>query len=88
MDGRKFLWLAVAVFSLGSTPFLTGCQKDYDGQLEILRNQINNGMINLDGLKEKVTLIEQQLTVLEQAIAEGDTANKEEIEQLKTELDS
>lgn len=53
MDGRKFLWLAVAVFSLGSTPFLTGCQKDYDGQLEILRNQINNGMINLDGLKEK-----------------------------------
>ena len=87
MDGRKFLWLAVAVFSLGSTPFLTGCQKDYDGQLEILRNQINNGMINLDGLKEKVTLIEQQLTVLEQAIADGDTANKEEIEQLKTELE-
>lgn len=55
MTKRKgYLLAAAALLCLSGTSLLTSCQKDYDGQLEILRNQINNGEVNLNGLKEKV----------------------------------
>lgn len=89
MTKRKgYLLAAAALLCLSGTSLLTSCQKDYDGQLEILRNQINNGEVNLNGLKEKVTLIEQQIKALEEALAEGGSGHKEDIDRLKTELET
>ena len=89
MTKRKdYLLAAAALLCLSGTSLLTSCQKDYDGQLEILRNQINNGEVNLNGLKEKVTLIEQQIKALEEALAEGSSGHKEDIDRLKTELET
>ena len=87
MTKRKgYLLAAAALLCLSGTSLLTSCQKDYDGQLEILR--INNGEVNLNGLKEKVTLIEQQIKALEEALAEGGSGHKEDIDRLKTELET
>lgn len=89
MTKRKgYLLATAALLCLSGTSLLTSCQKDYDGQLEILRNQINNGEVNLNGLKEKVTLIEQQIKALEEALAEGSSGHKEDIDRLKTELET
>lgn len=89
MTKRKdYLLAAAALLCLSGTSLLTSCQKDYDGQLEILRNQINNGEVNLNGLKEKVTLIEQQIKALEEALTEGGSGHKEDIDRLKTELET
>lgn len=85
---RSYLLAAAVLICLSSTSILTSCQKDYDGQLEILRNQINNGEVNLNGLKEKIELIDQQINELNEALTEGDNANKEEINRLKTELET
>ena len=89
MTKRKgYLLAAAALLCLSGTSLLTSCQKDYDGQLEILRNQINNGEVNLNSLKEKVTLIEQQIKALEEALTEGGSGHKEDIDRLKTELET
>ena len=80
---KKFVALsAILLLGGGGILFLTGCQKDYDGQIEILRNQIKSGVVDLDGLKAKLALLQEQITKLEDALKQTDEAHKAEIENL------
>ena len=84
---KKFSALSTLFLLGGGTSlFLTGCQKDYDGQLEILRNQIQNGAVNLDQLNAKITLIQTQITTLEEALKQAEANQKEEIQKLIDQL--
>lgn len=48
----------------GSSCFLmTSCQKDYDGQLEIIRNQLKAGENSYTELKEQITSLEERVTL-------------------------
>lgn len=67
---------------------MTGCQKDYDGQLEILRNQIKNGAVSLEQLEAKITLIQTQITTLEEALKQAETNQKNEIQKLIDQLNA
>lgn len=66
-----------------------GCQKDYDGQLEIIRNQIKSGEISLDNLNSKVTLIDEQIAVLQKALEDVETTeeHKKDIQAVLKKLD-
>ena len=66
---------------------MTGCQKDYDGQIEILRNQIENGDVNVDNLLEKIELIEKQIVTLQEAAKEH-AEFKESISKLIKDLET
>lgn len=66
---------------------MTGCQKDYDGQIEILRNQIENGDVNVNNLLEKVKLIEKQIETLQEAAKEH-AEFKESISKLIKDLET
>ena len=66
---------------------MTGCQKDYDGQIEILRNQIENGDVNVNNLLEKVKLIEKQIETLQEAAKEH-AEFKESISKLIKDLEA
>lgn len=66
---------------------MTGCQKDYDGQIEILRNQIENGDVNVNNLLEKVKLIEKQIETL-QEVAKEHAEFKESISKLIKDLEA
>lgn len=84
---RKIYLFAAVLFGLGSAmPIMTGCQRDYEGQIEIIRNQIKNGNINIESLKDKVKLIEEQIKELEDALVSEDEAIKEEINRVISEL--
>ncbi|EJX07936.1 Uncharacterized conserved protein UCP012535, partial [gut metagenome] len=62
--------LAAALLIGSNQLLLTSCQKDYDGQIEMLKNLIESGAINVDGLVKKVELIEKQIETLQQAAEE------------------
>ncbi len=66
-----------------------GCQKDYDGQLEIIRNQIKSGEISLDNLNSKVILIDEQIAVLQKALEDAETTeeHKKDIQAVLKKLD-
>lgn len=66
-----------------------GCQKDYDGQLEIIRNQIKSGEISLDNLNSKVTLIDEQIAALQKALEDAETTeeHKKDIQAVLKKLD-
>ena len=66
---------------------MTSCQKDYDGQIEILRNQIENGDVNVNNLLEKVKLIEKQIETLQEAAKEH-AEFKESISKLIKDLEA
>ena len=66
---------------------MTGCQKDYDGQIEILRNQIENGDVNVNNLLEKVKLIEKQIETLQDKVKEH-AEFKESISKLIKDLEA
>lgn len=92
--GYRKIYLIMAIFLAGSSQVLmTSCQKDYDGQIEILRNQIESGNINLDNLLEKVALIEKQIETLQEAAQEHAELNEkidglvEDLSATKTELE-
>lgn len=86
---KKFIALSTLFLLGGGTSlFLTGCQKDYDGQLEILRNQIKNGAVSLEQLEAKITLIQTQITTLEEALKQAETNQKNEIQKLIDQLNA
>lgn len=60
------LFAAMLLLTGSGCILMTGCQKDYDGQIEILRNQIENGDVNVDNLLEKIELIEKQIVTLQE----------------------
>lgn len=64
------LFAAMLLLTGSGCILMTGCQKDYDGQIEILRNQIENGDVNVDNLLEKIELIEKQIVTLQEAAKE------------------
>lgn len=61
------LFAAMMLLTGSGCILMTSCQKDYDGQIEILRNQIENGDVNVNNLLEKVKLIEKQIETLQEA---------------------
>lgn len=85
MGHKKALLMAAILLAGSSQLLLTGCQKDYDGQIEMLKNQIKNGDVNLKNLFEKVTLIEQQIATLQEAAKEH-AEFKQQIAQLIADL--
>lgn len=68
---------------------MSGCQKDYDGQLEIIRNQIKSGEISLDNLNSKVILIDEQIAALQKALEDAETTeeHKKDIQAVLKKLD-
>ena len=64
------LFAAMLLLTGSGCILMTGCQKDYDGQIEILRNQIENGDVNVDNLLKKIELIEKQIVTLQEAAKE------------------
>lgn len=64
------LFAAMLLLTGSGCILMTGCQKDYDGQIEILRNQIENGDVNVNNLLEKIELIEKQIITLQEAAKE------------------
>ena len=91
MDIKKhnFIFI-VMLFLLGTTSVLMGgCQKDYDGQLEIIRNQIKDGEISLDNLNSKVILIDEQIAALQKALEDAETTeeHKKDIQAVLKKLD-
>ena len=84
---KKIVLLSTAILlGSGSSLFLTSCQKDYDGQLEILRNQIKNGVVNLNELNAKLVLVQEQITTLENALKEAEDSHKADIAALIQDL--
>lgn len=85
---RKGVYLiAAALFMASNQVLMTGCQKDYDGQIEMLKNQIQSGTINVDGLIKKIELIEKQIAALQEAVKEH-ADMKVQIEALIQELNA
>ncbi len=81
------LFAAMLLLTGSGCILMTGCQKDYDGQIEILRNQIENGDVNVDNLLEKVKLIEKQIETLQEAAKEH-AEFKESISKLIKDLEA
>lgn len=86
----NFIYI-VMLLLLGATSMMVGgCQKDYDGQLEIIRNQIKSGEISLDNLNAKLALIEKQIETLQKAVDDVETSeeHKKDIKAILTELEA
>ena len=81
------LFAAMLLLTGSGCILMTGCQKDYDGQIEILRNQIENGDVNVNNLLEKVKLIEKQIETLQEAAKEH-AEFKESISKLIKDLEA
>lgn len=81
------LFAAMLLLTGSGCILMTGCQKDYDGQIEILRNQIENGDVNVNNLLEKVKLIEKQIETL-QEVAKEHAEFKESISKLIKDLEA
>lgn len=81
------LFATMLLFTGSGCILMTGCQKDYDGQIEILRNQIENGDVNVDNLLEKIELIEKQIVTLQEAAKEH-AEFKESISKLIKDLET
>lgn len=81
------LFAAMLLLTGSGCILMTGCQKDYDGQIEILRNQIENGDVNVDNLLEKIELIEKQIVTLQEAAKEH-AEFKESISKLIKDLET
>lgn len=81
------LFAAMLLLTGSGCILMTGCQKDYDGQIEILRNQIENGDVNVNNLLEKVKLIEKQIETLQEAAKEH-AEFKESISKLIKDLET
>lgn len=81
------LFAAMMLLTGSGCILMTGCQKDYDGQIEILRNQIENGDVNVNNLLEKVKLIEKQIETLQEAAKEH-AEFKESISKLIKDLEA
>ena len=81
------LFAAMLLLTGSGCILMTGCQKDYDGQIEILRNQIENGDVNVDNLLEKIKLIEKQIVTLQEAAKEH-AEFKESISKLIKDLET
>lgn len=82
----KKVYLVAALLLTGCSPLLmTSCAKDYDGQIEILKNMIKNGDVNLTNLTEKIALIEKQIATLQEAVKEH-AELRTQIEQLTQQL--
>lgn len=81
------LFAAMMLLTGSGCILMTSCQKDYDGQIEILRNQIENGDVNVNNLLEKVKLIEKQIETLQEAAKEH-AEFKESISKLIKDLEA
>lgn len=81
------LFAAMLLLTGSGCILMTGCQKDYDGQIEILRNQIENGDVNVNNLLEKIELIEKQIITLQEAAKEH-AEFKESISKLIKDLET
>ena len=81
------LFAAMLLLTGSGCILMTGCQKDYDGQIEILRNQIENGDVNVNNLLEKVKPIEKQIETL-QEVAKEHAEFKESISKLIKDLEA
>ena len=81
------LFAAMLLLTGSGCILMTGCQKDYDGQIEILRNQIEDGDVNVDNLLEKIELIEKQIVTLQEAAKEH-AEFKESISKLIKDLET
>lgn len=81
------LFAAMLLLTGSGCILMTSCQKDYDGQIEILRNQIENGDVNVDNLLEKIELIEKQIVTLQEAAKEH-AEFKESISKLIKDLET
>ena len=81
------LFAAMMLLTGSGCILMTSCQKDYDGQIEILRNQIENGDVNVNNLLEKVKLIEKQIETLQEAAKEH-AEFKENISKLIKDLEA
>ena len=81
------LFAAMLLLTGSGCILMTGCQKDYDGQIEILRNQIENGDVNVVPLLEKIELIEKQIVTLQEAAKEH-AEFKESISKLIKDLET
>lgn len=81
------LFAAMMLLTGSGCILMTSCQKDYDGQIEILRNQIENGDVNVDNLLEKIELIEKQIVTLQEAAKEH-AEFKESISKLIKDLET
>lgn len=86
-NSTKSLFAAMLLLTGSGCILMTGCQKDYDGQIEILRNQIENGDVNVNNLLEKVKLIEKQIETLQEAAKEH-AEFKESISKLIKDLEA
>lgn len=63
-NSRMFLFIVILLLTGGCCFLMTGCQKDYDGQLEIIRNQLKAGENSYTELKEQITSLEKGLPLL------------------------
>lgn len=81
------LFAAMMLLTGSGCILMTSCQKNYDGQIEILRNQIENGDVNVNNLLEKVKLIEKQIETLQEAAKEH-AEFKESISKLIKDLEA
>lgn len=51
-NSKMFLFIVMLLLTGSSCFLMTSCQKDYDGQLEIIRNQLKAGENSYTELKE------------------------------------
>ena len=82
------LFAAMLLLTGSGCILMTGCQKDYDGQIEILRNQIENGDVNvIKDLEATENELEGKIAELQKAMEENDQNIKNMIEQAVQEFD-
>ena len=61
-NSKMFLFIVMLLLTGSSCFLMTSCQKDYDGQLEIIRNQLKAGENSYTELKEQITSLEERVT--------------------------
>ena len=74
-NSRMFLFIVILLLTGGCCFLMTGCQKDYDGQLEIIRNQLKAGENSYTELKEQITSLEKRVTTIEKQIEDLQNGN-------------
>ena len=74
-NSKMFLFIVMLLLTGSSCFLMTSCQKDYDGQLEIIRNQLKAGENSYTELKEQITSLEERVTTIEKQIEDLQNGN-------------
>lgn len=74
-NSKMFLFIVMLLLTGSSCFLMTSCQKDYDGQLEIIRNQLKAGENSYTELKLQITSLEERVTTIEKQIEDLQNGN-------------